>query len=172
MRRLLTLGYEGLQLQRFFKLLLMNGVRSIVDLRQSPISRKPGFSKSALASAAAAHGLGYTHMPALGCPKDIRNRYHVDGNWSRYTLRFKAYLAAQDSAVAELAGLARRERCCLLCFEADPNSCHRSLVAERLAGGEHSIQVVHLTARDAEEAAQAFRTRILARTSGRRSATG
>jgi len=44
-----------------------------------------------------------------------------------------AYLKTQDKAIEELADLIERERCCLLCFEADPNFCHRSYVAQSVA---------------------------------------
>ena len=53
----------------------------------------------------------------------------------------------QDEDIAELAALAARERSCLLCFEADPYSCHRLFVAQRVAMSARSnTSVVHLTA--------------------------
>jgi len=63
-------------------------VKTVVDVRELPVSRKKGFSKSAFCAALSAHGIAYLHMPALGCPKPIRNPYKVDGNWQTYTREF------------------------------------------------------------------------------------
>ncbi len=132
--KLMTCGYEGLVPEQFFELLKANKVQTIVDVRELPISHKPGFAKSALAAGAAKHKLRYVHMPALGCPRDIRHDYRADRDWARYKKRFTAYLKTQKEAVQELADLAKRERCCLLCFEADAAYCHRSFVAQQVAG--------------------------------------
>jgi len=143
--RLLTLGYEGLRIDSFFDILIRNGVQTVVDVREHPISRKPGFSKSDLAAAAARRGLSYIHVPALGSPKEIRHEYHTDGDWQRFSRRFLDYLATQEDAIAELADIAQRTPCCLLCFEADPRFCHRSFVAQRVAqSADFGISVDHL----------------------------
>jgi uncharacterized protein (DUF488 family) len=131
--KLMTCGYEGAQVAQFFSTLQSHQIEMIIDLRELPLSRKPGFSKSALMTSASRYHLDYVHIPALGCPREIRHAYRKDKNWARYTQRFLAYLRTQDQALAELAGLVKRERCCLLCFEADPSFCHRSYVAEHLA---------------------------------------
>lgn len=130
--QLLTIGYEGLTTGRFFDLLKVHEVGTLIDVRELPLSRKRGFSKSALAEAAARYGIGYVHAPALGCPRHIRHEYREDRDWARYTRRFKSHLATQEPAIAELANRVRREQCCLMCFEADPNFCHRLYVAERV----------------------------------------
>jgi len=143
--KLMTCGYEGTKPSQFFSTLLSNKVATIVDLRELPLSRKPGFSKSALATSAKRYNLNYVHIPALGCPREIRHAYREDNNWSRYARRFLAYLKTQGQAIDELAELIERERCCLLCFEADPNFCHRSYVAEDLTTRNGAkLSIVHL----------------------------
>ncbi len=145
--KLMTAGYEGLRSEEFFDILLSGRVQKIVDLRELPLSRKPGFSKSVLAISASKHKLEYVHIPALGCPREIRHDYRADNNWKRYTRRFVAYLNTQDATIQELADLIQHERCCLLCFESDPNCCHRSFVAQRLATFVSSpLTIVHLKA--------------------------
>ena len=143
--QLLTIGYEGLTPDQFFGLLRANDVQTIVDVRELPLSRKTGFSKDSLAKIARENGIKYVHIPALGCPKSIRHAYRIDKNWTRYTLRFITYLNTQDEAIAELTSRVRQERCCLVCFEADPNYCHRLYVAERVsAETEAPLSVIHL----------------------------
>lgn len=124
-----TIGYEGLDIDSFMSLLAEHDIETIVDIRELPLSRKPGFSKKALASALNFLGLEYVHIGALGCPKMVRDRYREDGNWKRYTDGFLKYLKTQESAIAELSELAGSSNCALLCYESDFNFCHRSMVA-------------------------------------------
>ena len=146
MIELMTIGYEALSLREFFGILERCRVSMLVDIRELPISRKPGFAKTALATGAAKHGLKYEHLVELGCPRDVRHEYRADNDWARYTKRFKAYLNTQDEVLERLAGWMRDERCCLLCFEKDFNFCHRSFVAEKVAGLlDEEVKINHLT---------------------------
>ena len=128
--KLFTVGYEGLGIDEFMSLLAENDIETIVDVREMPLSRKPGFSKKSLEAALNLSGREYVHMAALGCPKPVRDQYREDGDWKRYTKGFLKHLALQDEAVASLAALAATTNCALLCFEADHNFCHRSMVAD------------------------------------------
>lgn len=130
---LMTLGYEGLDVDAFLRELQANAVGTLIDVRELPLSRKKGFSKSALAAHATAVGIQYLHVAALGCPRQIRKDYHGDHDWERYRKRFNAYLQTQRTALEMLLGLAKKQVCCLVCFEADYRVCHRSLIAAALA---------------------------------------
>lgn len=143
---LYTFGYEGLSLDRFIICLKAHHVRTVLDVRAIPLSRKRGFSKTGFAAALHQAGIVYAHLPAMGCPKPIRDRYKADGDWGAYTKAFLAYLGRQQEAIAELARIASRTNCCLVCFEADFNRCHRTYVGRavvRVAG----LRLVHLTDR-------------------------
>jgi uncharacterized protein (DUF488 family) len=141
---LYTFGYEGLAIDAFIARLKKAGVEVVVDVRELPLSRKKGFSKTAFAAALIKAGIAYGHLPVFGCPKPIRNQYRIDGNWKNYVKAFNSYLATQSDAVAELAKYSKTTKACLVCFEADFNFCHRSLVARAVvdAGGADTI---HLT---------------------------
>jgi uncharacterized protein (DUF488 family) len=125
-----TIGYEGIDIEQFFMLLKTHGIETVVDVRELPLSRKPGFSKKSLAGALNLSGLEYTHLPDLGCPKPIRDRYRADADWKRYKEDFLKYLKTQNESIDELTLLASSSNCALLCFEADSNYCHRSMVAD------------------------------------------
>lgn len=125
-----TIGYEGLDTPDFLSLLNQHDIETLVDIRELPLSRKSGFSKKALAASVKRRRIGYIHLPHLGCPKPIRNRYREDANWTRYQRDFLKYLATQDEAIAALATMAGNSCCALLCFEADHKLCHRSMVAD------------------------------------------
>lgn len=145
-RYIYTVGYEGLSTEGFIARLKDARVHTLVDIRELPLSRKAGFSKTALSALLARQGIAYAHMPALGCPKPIRDRYKIDGDWKRYTADFTRYLATQQAPVAELAKIGQATAIALMCFEADFARCHRSFVA-RAAGAEAGLPVAHITAR-------------------------
>jgi uncharacterized protein (DUF488 family) len=138
-----TIGYEGIDIDDFLFLLKKHNINTIVDIRELPLSRKKGFSKQLLASYLNLNGYEYRHIPQLGCPKPIRNQYRQDNNWNSYKKGFVNHLETQLKCLDDLAELANTETCALLCFEADYNYCHRSLVASKL-NQEHGLSVNHV----------------------------
>lgn len=143
---LYTFGYEGLTIEAFIERLKQARVQLIVDVRELPLSRKKGFSKTAFREALAVAGIAYEHRPALGCPKTVRDRYKADGDWQAYTRGFLAYLASQKGEIANLTKTTQVQTACLVCFEADFGFCHRTYVA-RAAHQVGAPAVQHLTAR-------------------------
>jgi uncharacterized protein (DUF488 family) len=131
MQRLMTVGYEKATLSDFIAALKGEGVTTLLDVRELPISRRKGFSKTALREALAAAGIAYRHERDLGSPKAIRHQLHADGDYTNYFAAFTKYIRSQEALLRQLAadltgGVA------LMCFERDPATCHRSVVAKRL----------------------------------------
>jgi uncharacterized protein (DUF488 family) len=143
---LFTIGYEGATPDRLIEALRQAGVTTLVDVRELPNSRRPGFAKRALSEALAHAGIGYRHVRALGTPPEGRAASKA-GRTGEMKRIFGARLAGTEAqaAVAALAAEAREGRVCLLCLEADPRRCHRSLVAEAVAC-PGDIAIVHLHA--------------------------
>lgn len=140
-----TIGYEGLSVASFKALLIENQIDTIVDVRELPLSRKPGFSKKSLANHLTLSSIAYLHMVNLGCPKNVRDAYKEDRDWGRYTKGFIAQLQGQESAIKELAALAESSNCALLCYEADYRYCHRSMVATAVSEVS-GVNVKHIQA--------------------------
>jgi uncharacterized protein (DUF488 family) len=138
-----TIGYQATSVEAFVASLRAQHIAHLIDIREVALSRKKGFSKTALSGHLQEAGIRYSHIRALGCPKLIRDQYRADGNWEHYARGFTAYLGSQSTAIRDLVRTIEAERCCLMCFEADHTVCHRTLVARELGG-----TVVHLTARD------------------------
>lgn len=130
--KVFTIGYEGATAPAVLDALELNGVKTLIDVRLVPFSRKPGFSRGALVPLLAARGIAYRHVKALGCPSLIRDRYKKDGNWSTDTRDFMKYLDHREREIRELLPVVESTNCCLLCFERDSNFCHRTYVAQRL----------------------------------------
>lgn len=140
-----TVGYEGLELEGFLRQLRCAGIRLLVDVRDLPLSRKRGFSKTALADALGNAGMAYLHLRSLGCPKVIRDQYRLDGDWKSYTAAFLKHLRTQAPAVRELADLCEQHPAALLCYEADARLCHRTYVARAVAAIS-AASVMHIGA--------------------------
>lgn len=126
---LYTIGYEGLTIDEFIARLEAADVTALYDVRDLPLSHKRGFSKNGLATALAHAGIRYHHWKALGAPKPVRDRYHADHDWPAFAAVYRRHLATQGDTLRELAAAARTETACLLCFEAEPARCHRSIIA-------------------------------------------
>jgi uncharacterized protein (DUF488 family) len=128
-----TIGYEDATPAALVAALGQAGITTVVDVRALANSRRPGFAKRALSAGLAEAGIGYAHMPALGTPAAGRQaaRSGKPGEMRRI---FAAHLAGVEpqAALAELRARAVREPVCLLCLEADPAQCHRTLVAEAM----------------------------------------
>jgi uncharacterized protein (DUF488 family) len=142
--RLFTIGYQGATLAGFVDCLAGNGVRTLVDIRFSPFSRRPEFRQGPLRTAIEQAGIYYKHLRLLGNPPESRAAAQA-GDMTRYRALFQAHLdtTAVRTARAEVLELLRSGPACLMCLERRPEDCHRLMVAERLAA-EASLSVEHL----------------------------
>lgn len=133
MNPLFTIGYEATDIDRFVSTLVSVGVQVLADVRAVPISRKKGFSKRKLEARLSDASIKYVHFVELGDPKPGREAARAGD----YDLFNRIYNSHADSAVAtnalyELSEIANGSATCLLCYERDPRTCHRSIVARRL----------------------------------------
>ena len=131
MKQLTTIGYEGASLESFISTLKAAGVTTLLDVRELPISRRKGFSKRALSEALVEAGVSYRHERSLGSPKTIRHQLHADGNYADFFRQFSSYLQLQRPLLRELANQLDGT-VALMCFERDPATCHRTIVAKEL----------------------------------------
>lgn len=144
MQTIFTIGYEGASLADFIATLQIVGVRRVVDVRELPQSRRPGFSKNVLRAALEGHGLSYEHRKTLGDPKAGRDAARA-GRHDEFQQIFKAHMktsAARDE-LAALREVLEAESCVLLCYERDHRHCHRQLLCDDLQR-LGSFQVKHI----------------------------
>lgn len=135
MRPIATIGYEDATVKSLVEALREADVDLLVDVRAVASSRRPGFAKTRLAANLQEAGIEYLHLRGLGTPAEGRAAARA-GQHDRMREIFREHLttpAARDD-LETLEGLVRAgRRVCLLCLEADPAHCHRSLVADALA---------------------------------------
>ena len=134
MRTIATIGYQAATMRSFLRALRDAKVELLVDIRAVASSRRPGFSKSALAASLREAGVDYLHLRSLGTPAEGR----AAARGGRHELMREIFLEhmqtpAAQADLAALADLVRGREVCVLCFEADPAHCHRSIVVEELA---------------------------------------
>ena len=130
-----TIGYEGATIATFQQALRDARIDLLVDVRALASSRRPGFAKTRLAANAKEAGAEYLHLRALGTPAEGRAAARA-GRHADMQRIFREQLATPEAQeqLALLADLVRQGRqVCLLCFEARPEHCHRSIVASALA---------------------------------------
>lgn len=133
MRILYNIGYEGTDIDRFVATLKAVDVQVLADVRALALSRKHGFSKTALRARMVAEGIEYVHFSALGDPKPGREAARA-GRYDEFRQIYAQHLTCATARVAldGLGELAASRSTCLLCFEREPSNCHRSIVAYRL----------------------------------------
>lgn len=135
-RNLREIGYEGRTLDDVVRTLCSWEVGTLVDVRLNAISRKKGFSKTALRCGLEDAGISYVHLPHLGNPKHNR-----DGFWDPGTSAAEAaqnrfrHLITTPEAIASLdliESLAQNGGAAMLCFESRRSMCHRNVIAQEL----------------------------------------
>jgi len=140
---LYTAGYEGRQIDSFIDDLRVHKIARVIDVREIPISRKPGFSKSALRANLMSANIDYIHIKPLGSPTPIRDKLRADSDHKAFIESFTAYLLTQDIFIHEALEFAKNGRSCLLCFERLAENCHRSIVAQRISELSPQEVVIH-----------------------------
>jgi len=134
---LLTIGHSTHPIDEFIQLLKDHGVKEIVDVRSIPKSRHcPQFNSEPFEESLWKAGIGYTHIEKLGGLRHSR-KDSVNLGWRNASFRgFADYMATPEfsEGLDELTRIARMRRVAIMCAEAVPWRCHRSLIADAMSG--------------------------------------
>jgi uncharacterized protein (DUF488 family) len=131
-KTLFTIGYEQTPAKSVLDELQGAGVKLLVDVRAVASSRRPGFSKTALAAGLDERGISYIHLRGLGTPKDGREAAR-SGHYDTLRRIYDAHLKTPQAKehLDELSALVKTAGpICLLCYERDHAHCHRQWIAE------------------------------------------
>ena len=150
--RLYTVGHSTRSLEQFLGLLSREGVTHLVDVRAFPTSaRYPHFSRPSLERSIIDTGGRYTHMPSLGGRRRGR-RDSRNTKWKNASFRAYAdYMETREfkEAIEDLLKLAALEPTAIMCAEAVPWRCHRSLIADAVVAT--GVKVFHIMDSGIEE---------------------
>lgn len=142
--RIYTIGFTKTTAEAFFTRLKTAGVRRVIDVRLNNVSQLAGFSKrdDLRFFLDAICGAEYLHLPELAPTQLLLDSYRkIEHDWSQYATEF---LNLMTSRQVESLDRALFNGSCLLCSEADPEHCHRRLVAEYLRERWGEAEIVHL----------------------------
>ena len=143
--KLFTIGHSTRTLEQFLGLLQREGVSHLIDVRAFPVSaRYPHFSRPNLERTLTDTGSRYTHFPSLGGRRRGRRDSH-NTQWRNAS--FRAYADYMDTrefneALDDLLHLARLEPTVIMCAEAVPWRCHRSLISDAVVA--RGVPVYHI----------------------------
>jgi uncharacterized protein (DUF488 family) len=130
-----TVGHSTLPIKQFIALLKAYGIERLVDIRTVPRSRRnPQFESTALADSLSAEGIEYVHLRALGGLRHPREDSPNTG-WRNQSFRgYADYMQTQafENELETLISLSHEKRVAIMCAEAVPWRCHRSLVSDAL----------------------------------------
>lgn len=142
---IMTVGHSTRTIDEFLDLLKAHGVEAVVDVRTVPRSRhNPQFNHDTLPASLKAEGIEYIHMPRLGGLRHARKDSRNTG-WRNSSFRgFADYMQTEEfeTGIKELIELSRDGRIAVMCAEAVPWRCHRSLIADALS--VRNIKVEHI----------------------------
>ncbi len=146
---LFTIGFTKKTAEEFFRLLQEAQVEKLIDIRENRVGQLAGFAKypdlAFFLSRVA--GITYDYQPIFAPSTEIRAAYLQSHDWAQYQ---KSYveLMVQRRVLEQVDPASFEGRAVLLCSEAEPEKCHRCLVAEMLAqhwnAQGHQIEVRHL----------------------------
>ncbi len=138
-----TIGHSTRSAEDFIVLLKENGVTRVIDVRTVPRSaRNPQFNRETLPGTLAQAGITYTHMKDLGGLRHAR-KDSINTAWRNASFRgYADYMQTPEftRALDELIAGARTERVVIMCAEAVPWRCHRSLIADALLVRDFNVQ--------------------------------
>jgi len=132
--KIFTIGYEGTTVPEFVAALHKAGVERVIDVRALPLSRRPGFSKSALRGALEEAGVEYVHLKALGTPSEGRTAARA-GRHADMERIYAGQLELPEAIAqsAQMLDLVREKPSALMCMEREPAHCHRTLLLKTVA---------------------------------------
>jgi uncharacterized protein (DUF488 family) len=132
---ILTIGHSTRSIESFIEMLRAHGVKRVVDVRTIPRSRtNPQFNRESLAQSLAESGIEYTHAAALGGLRHAR-KDSLNMGWRNTSFRgYADYMQTPEfaAAIESLIRAARQEQVTIMCAEAVPWRCHRSLIGDAL----------------------------------------
>jgi hypothetical protein len=135
---LFTIGYEGISIENYLNTLIKNDIRVLCDVRNNPLSRKLGFSKTNLQKYLRNVGIEYVHFQELGISSEKRCSISSDEGYQNLFKDYKSSLFMRQEYLDCLFKLLEnKNRIALTCFEHEPFHCHRHIIRDYMKETYH-----------------------------------
>jgi uncharacterized protein (DUF488 family) len=146
MTTLFLTGYEKKTLSDFLSTLKQKNITTVIDVREIPLSRKNGFSKSILARELFKNKINYYHFPELGSPTALRNNLRETNDYLTFFKEYRKYIGRRKTPIIKVIKLVvnNGENSTLLCFERNTDLCHRSIIASEILKMNKKLRIIPL----------------------------
>ncbi|MHA1372294.1 MAG: DUF488 domain-containing protein [Promethearchaeota archaeon] len=136
------IGYEGKDIDEFLKILLLNNITTLVDVRFNPRSMKYDFNKKRLATVLESVGIKYVGIPSLGIETSRRKNLDEKGRREELLERYANELEYKKDDLYKIEQLGRHERVAIMCFERDFKMCHRREIGKFLKTRGYNVSIL------------------------------
>jgi uncharacterized protein (DUF488 family) len=134
---IVSIGYEGRTLSELVALLLAHHVQKVVDIRELPLSRRKGFSKTPLSKTLRDAGIDYQHLRIAGNP-----HRRLKADTARCLALYSQHIAAHPEVVDVVSAALETPSVAVLCFERRHDACHRSPLLEAVKQAHHPSKTI------------------------------
>jgi uncharacterized protein (DUF488 family) len=143
---LFTIGYEGLDQKQFLSWLYNHKIDVVADVRNLPLSRKKGFSKTPLFNLLEENNIEYINYRDLGAPKELRSFLIETKDYGTFFEEYKKIITQNTNDVDGILALVNKgKKVVLLCYEKDPETCHRKVIANEVKKrDDNGLEIRHL----------------------------
>jgi uncharacterized protein (DUF488 family) len=136
-----SIGYEGKSIDEFLMELIQEKVQVLVDVRNKPWSMKFGFKKHTLKSFCKGLEIEYINLPDLGISGSFRKKLETKKDYDALFKRYKRSISKKEDELKTLKDMADKKRIALMCFESNPEYCHRAIIAKKLAKMRAEVEI-------------------------------
>lgn len=145
MSAIYTYGHQGHSIEEFLHEIDERQIHLVIDVRETPLCKEnPSFSKFPLISSLREHHVEYLYVKALGCTEEIRQLQQEELGMLKYFQRYERHLQQHRNIIQDIAHQTKEMNLCILCAEPDPETCHRTLVADYLHIENYEAHLEHL----------------------------
>lgn len=137
----ITSGYEGRSIDEFLMKLIREKIHVLVDVRKNPWSMKFGFKKHEVQSFCAKLGIDYLNYSSLGIPGKFRRELKTRSDYEELFSKYITLLSEKEEELNSLKRMSENYRIALMCFEKDPEYCHRHIIAEELGRRGSEVEI-------------------------------
>ena len=126
------MGYEGLHVDEFLDIIMKNGIKQLIDVRNNPISRRYGFHKSTLSNICQKLNINYKHFPQLGIPSSLRADLNNFNDYQNLFDQYENIILPDNKYINVSSNLINSTPSVLICSEKNPKYCHRYRLAKKI----------------------------------------
>lgn len=143
---LFTIGYEGIDQKQFLLWLHNHKINVVADVRNLPLSRKKGFSKTPLFNLLEENNIEYINFRDLGAPKELRSFLIKTKDYDTFFKKYKRIIKKNTNDIDSILTLVNEgKNVALLCYEKDPETCHRNIIANEAKKRDgNGLKIKHL----------------------------